>query len=117
MVSRGHIYVLTLLALLLQGMIPQGFMPARSAGSMNARGATLEICTAAGLVTKHIPAKAGHGKAGTACPFAPVLAYGVAQALSLPAPARPAAAEARALAFLLLSSSPRPYFAQGPPLS
>lgn len=67
---RGWAAWLFAAALLMKLLVPAGFMPAASAGTI-----TIELCTGAGAQTITIPGEhqdeqGGHGKTGSPCIFA-----------------------------------------------
>lgn len=102
-----------LLALLIQGFIPAGFMP-------DAKD-TLVICTASGLKTIDLDSNGDPHKAvpDNHCPFAPVLTHGLAPAPALPAENafKPFFATSTGNDQLLFSFSAQLYDSQGPPAS
>jgi hypothetical protein len=117
---RLYIYSIALLALLLQSLIPFGFMP-----SVKKDGAfRIEICTSSGLSTIIVGAdKAPFGKKHAQeehsfCPYAPVLSYSLTgqQNTFLPVIMAGAALLSVAVTFPRRLVT-KDWFSQGPPLS
>ena len=113
---RFWIHGFALLALLLRGAIPAGFMPAPGLLRM-------EICTASGLAQVLVGADGkisphGAGGAHPPCPYAPVLTQSFTGYAALPLFAAVAGMAAFHFPGFLPPRIPaKPWFSQGPPLS
>ncbi len=115
---------LLLLAVLVRGLIPAGFMPGMMADETGVQKHVIVICTSTGMQTVEIDGDApdghdGNHKGDMTCPYAPVLA----QNIPLPSPVvLPPDFSARSIAFTpghlaALQSYRHSYTAQAPPAS
>jgi hypothetical protein len=110
---RAILSSLVLLALLLGGAVPSGFMPGKKDGG----SLTIEICTASGWSTAEVPAHDGHEgeEKRDACPYAPVLAHAFVPAAQPAAFALPSSFIPPATAQIPVRAAPKHWHAQGPP--
>jgi hypothetical protein len=112
------LHSLVLLGLLLQALVPAGFMPARH----RADPLRIEICTAAGFETVAVkssgPAHKTAGDDRHNCAYAPVLGHALMPQTSLSAPVLAARSVLSIVtAFTLPRLPAKPWESQGPPRS